>query len=653
MHHRPSIVLSSTRERYPYPDQYGEDNYWVIRNGHGKDKAFYIRSVDGEGKERSGLNGNKPVPYNLPAVIKAKNQGKTIYIVEGEKDADTAIDLGVVGTTNHGGAGKWREVHSKYLRGAQSIVILYDRDDEGRKHAWQVHDSLRAVGGVEKIQFMRAAIGKDLTDHVSEGLGLSDLVVSKPKRSEPKQTESQEVEVPNADLPLAFRHVLAQAKGLKPEHGKVHQYNALCPSHDDNSPSLSISLNARGQTLLVCHGPCEFPQIAAAFGMTVAELSQTYSDAEDTSYERMVEDKTKSLHVNADAKFKFNMERQRNILDVGLLGDTTGVEELQIPEESEQWLIDSWIPADSLILLNAERKTGKTVMCLSLAKAICDEEPFLGVYQTNIEEPGMRVLYLNYEMTGSMFRRWFRQAEFSHPENFLVQHLKGRSLPFHDTYTRDALARYCARMQVGVIIFDTQIKAMADLGVNENDNTEVTGFHQAIETLMELSGVRVSVLPHHLGKADKEKGRGASRIEDGVDVIMTLAKEDGADELEAHAPPRHLRGEGREVAHDPVTLVYHEETNLYTTTGVSPARQQRFSKHEAFVERLGEFYTNQGHWPNSSEAKKLTHVSNKENGQKLFIEECRALGLVARKKVVTGSGKASIQYRPRTLKGTT
>jgi putative DNA primase/helicase len=50
--------------------------------------------------------GVEPLPYRLPELI--KNRDSTVFVCEGEKDADNVVDLGLVATCNHGGAGKWR-----------------------------------------------------------------------------------------------------------------------------------------------------------------------------------------------------------------------------------------------------------------------------------------------------------------------------------------------------------------------------------------------------------------------------------------------------------------------------------------------------------------------------------------------------------------
>jgi 5S rRNA maturation endonuclease (ribonuclease M5) len=90
------------------------------------------------------LEGVRRVLYRLPDVIKAVAEGSTIYLVEGEKDADNLRKLGATATTNAGGANKWRHEYSDTLRGAY-VVLLPDNDEPGRKHVEQVAAALTGI----------------------------------------------------------------------------------------------------------------------------------------------------------------------------------------------------------------------------------------------------------------------------------------------------------------------------------------------------------------------------------------------------------------------------------------------------------------------------------------------------------------------------
>ena len=52
------------------------------------------------------------------------------------------------------------------------------------------------------------------------------------------------------------------------------QYSALCPAHEDKSPSLSIR-ETDDRLLLRCHAGCYATEIVAAAGLSLADLFNT------------------------------------------------------------------------------------------------------------------------------------------------------------------------------------------------------------------------------------------------------------------------------------------------------------------------------------------------------------------------------------------
>ncbi|WP_156769676.1 toprim domain-containing protein, partial [Nocardia sp. 852002-20019_SCH5090214] len=96
-----------------------------------------------------------------------------IYICEGEKDVLTAEAAGLTATTNAGGALSWSDEHAKWLAGAGEVVIVADHDAPGYRRAEKVMDSL--AGRVGSVRVLRAATGKDLTDHIEAGHHVGEL----------------------------------------------------------------------------------------------------------------------------------------------------------------------------------------------------------------------------------------------------------------------------------------------------------------------------------------------------------------------------------------------------------------------------------------------------------------------------------------------
>ena len=135
-------------------------------------KTFTQQTPDGYGW-RNGLNGYSPPLYRLPAVNAAIAARLPVFIVEGEKDADSAADAGITATTCPMGAGSWKQHHTDALAGA-NVGIVIDQDDAGRKHAAKVREELRAAGCF--VTMLQPASGKDLTDHLEAGYGISDLI---------------------------------------------------------------------------------------------------------------------------------------------------------------------------------------------------------------------------------------------------------------------------------------------------------------------------------------------------------------------------------------------------------------------------------------------------------------------------------------------
>ena len=115
------------------------------------------------------LNGIDLVLYRLPELHEALCAEQTIYVVEGEKDADTLGTRGLAATCNPLGAGKWQDRYSETLRGAQ-VVILPDNDAPGRTHAQHVATSLAGKAASIKVLTLSGLPEKgDVSDWLTAG----------------------------------------------------------------------------------------------------------------------------------------------------------------------------------------------------------------------------------------------------------------------------------------------------------------------------------------------------------------------------------------------------------------------------------------------------------------------------------------------------
>jgi len=159
---------------YDYTDENGVLLFQKLRyvDEDGK-KTFRQRKPDGNGGWEYSLGDIPKVLYNLPAVISAKAYNAPVWVVEGEKDADTLIEAGFIATTMPGGAGKWLELHTEPLAGSL-VEIIADNDEVGIRHALDVQQKLTEAGCDAQVWVCPSH--KDITDHLSAGKSIEDLI---------------------------------------------------------------------------------------------------------------------------------------------------------------------------------------------------------------------------------------------------------------------------------------------------------------------------------------------------------------------------------------------------------------------------------------------------------------------------------------------
>jgi putative DNA primase/helicase len=162
---------------YDYKDEHGQLLYQKVRL---EPKDFRIRRWTGEPPPNEWvwyLGNMRRVVYKLDSLTVHGNGEDYLFIVEGEKDVDTATALGLHATCNDSGASKnlerskWKPEYTDqvYAAGYRHFVVIPDNDDAGRAHAAGVTRSLLTKEGVEvKIVTLPGLVEKgDLTDWVT------------------------------------------------------------------------------------------------------------------------------------------------------------------------------------------------------------------------------------------------------------------------------------------------------------------------------------------------------------------------------------------------------------------------------------------------------------------------------------------------------
>lgn len=140
-----TAVSSKIEAVYDYTDANGEILFQKVRK---EGKKFFHRKKGEDGKwtYKNATKGIEIPLYNLQRVARSG----VVYICEGEKDADAVNGLGLVGTTNFDGAGKWKESYNRYLKDKR-VYICEHNDEAGRKHAELVARSVSRVAKEVKV----------------------------------------------------------------------------------------------------------------------------------------------------------------------------------------------------------------------------------------------------------------------------------------------------------------------------------------------------------------------------------------------------------------------------------------------------------------------------------------------------------------------
>lgn len=155
-----------------------------------------VRESDGSGGWAYDINGCRMVPYFLPQLLERPDD--PTVVVEGERDAETLMDLGILATTGPHGGDNWPWELGSFFAGRQAAVVA-DHDPVGVRRVWHTAASL-LWGGARSVRIVEAMPG------VAPGGDTTDWALAEADRS------------PEA-LRGAFNRVLGAAKILRVSPG--------------------------------------------------------------------------------------------------------------------------------------------------------------------------------------------------------------------------------------------------------------------------------------------------------------------------------------------------------------------------------------------------------------------------------------------------
>jgi hypothetical protein len=171
------MTMPQLENEWEYKDEQGETLFVKRRfkTNTEKGKTYSLHKVDAAGRRQGSMTGARIVPYRLPELINAREAGRAIYLVEGEKAADALVSIGAIATTSHAGAGHWPADITQYFANAV-VIVVPDCDAPGWKYAKRVVEALLPVAkAVRVLDFNLPELGDDAYEWVADGGDRSKL----------------------------------------------------------------------------------------------------------------------------------------------------------------------------------------------------------------------------------------------------------------------------------------------------------------------------------------------------------------------------------------------------------------------------------------------------------------------------------------------
>lgn len=252
-------------------------------------------------------------------------------------------------------------------------------------------------------------------------------------------------------------------------------------------------------------------------------------------------------------------------------------EDLANVGEPDPWRIKHLMRAGSNLIIVAGYKAGKTTLCGNLIRSLADDVPFLGRYDVVV--PDGRVAVWNYEVARDQWLQWVADMDIVNKRKIVPYHLRGSHMPLIIPEVLNKLVDWLKAHEIETLIMDPFARAFSGCG-DENKNSDVSEFLNAVDELKDKAGVRDLIMPVHTGRSvdGSDRARGATRINDWADAQWLVTKEDGE---------RYLSAAGRDIDVPEQQLHYDPVTRLMRLEGWDRATVRLNRAKDAVLAALG------------------------------------------------------------------
>lgn len=495
---QPEKTIAAT---YDYKDASGSLLYQVVRYSP---KDFRQRRPDGNGDWIWKLDDpennyfTQRVLYGLPELL-AADPKRLRFLAEGERDVETLRGMNLVATCNVGGAGKWRQEYSEWLR-ERDVIIIPDNDEPGRKHVHQVISMLSGIANsVVRLDLPGLKEHGDVTEWLATG-GTPDQFKELVRKANNGTLDDVSTSGFTGflngliEIPEISREVELFRLGCKLRQAGAPLEISLNLARTVASrctPSMNVEVAERKITLAYQKYPSgrslgELPSDVTLLGddSVMIEFENArfvYSDLEKTSGSLTAEMELQCLapgtiqepyiqRINLlsmstreacrreleslfGKELKWSPMLTRSIAkahDAFLKVDRSKkIKDIAMPEKLE-YLVDGLIPDHGTTIFFGSGSSTKTLMTIDQAISICLGEPWLG--HSTIQMNG---LYVDYETGAEMWSyrgKRLCQGRGINWNDVPLRYWWSDGVPFCDQ--ADAIKRCCDENDIGFLVLD-------------------------------------------------------------------------------------------------------------------------------------------------------------------------------------------------------
>jgi len=356
--------------------------------------------------------------------------------------------------------------------------------------------------------------------------------------------------------------------------------------------------------------------------VTPETFKQGHRQTDDSRFAKDVATALRGMRINQEARRSLQAEHAAEMPEIMPLDDWLGRE---VPPPMP--LIPGLIALEGNTLLVAQPKAGKSTVVHNLIRAVADEDYFLESEDLEAAPfpKGKRIALLDFEIHEGLLTEWLNHQGIINQDRVAISSLEGCASSFNilDPFClRDWVDKMKAA-NVGYLILDCLAPALAAVGVEENSNTEVGAWLNAMVTLVKECGAYGMMIVHHTGKVG-ESARGASRLEGWTsdNLRLTLQGQGEGDDGQFVRADRFLSARGR-IASDfnECQLGFSRETKRLMVIGGS---KREVAAERAQPEVVAYIQTN----PGCSKASIDNNVSGKSDAKRTAVKQLMEEGEV-------------------------